>query len=60
MIFLIIFQTDRFEITMLDIRQIEKVTLGHHKYGRGLGWLCDHVVIRNGDDLTETVFPCHR
>ncbi len=47
-------------MTLLDIGKIEKITVGHEAVGRGRGWLCDHIVLRQSDDHTETVFPCHR
>ncbi len=48
-----------FEVTCLDVGVIEKVIIGHSTEGRGLGWFCNQVTIKDGPDAEiAQVFPC--
>nr|XP_014352354.1 PREDICTED: lipoxygenase homology domain-containing protein 1 [Latimeria chalumnae] len=51
-------QTDRFNLEMLDLGELNKVRIGHDNTGISAGWLLDRVEITNSATGVATIFPC--
>lgn len=45
----------------MDLKDLEKIRIGHDGKGPGAGWFLDKVVIKDPNDpLKEFNFPCER
>ncbi|CAB4019689.1 lipoxygenase homology domain-containing 1-like, partial [Paramuricea clavata] len=52
---------DEFEIEAVNLKDLEKIRIGHDGKGPGAGWFLDKVVIKDpSDSLKEYNFPCER
>ena len=52
---------DEFEIEAVDLKDLERIRIGHDGKGPGAGWFLDKVVIKDPrDPLKEFNFPCER
>ena len=50
-----------FEVLAVDLGKLKKAIIGHDGYGRGEGWFCQQVVVRQSADATdEYIFSCNK
>ena len=54
-------QIDEFVVEAVDLKELEKIRIGHDGKGSADGWYLGKVVIKDPrDNLKEFIFPCDR
>ena len=52
---------DRFEIKAVDLRDVQKVTVGHDGKGAGAGWLLEKIIVHDPNEKDKpVVFYCNQ